>query len=140
LPGGVNKLVEIDGLADVAIGAQAVSGNAVLLFVGRSENDHGQQIGPWIGAQATKNFETVNFRQFEIEQNDLGHNTKVAPGVGAFGEQIIESFDAVAGDDYFVQDIAFAQSAEHELFVIGVVFYQQNDSCSPFGSIKISPV
>jgi len=51
---GLDKLVEIDGLADVAIGAQAVASNAVFLLVGRGEDHHRQQIGARIGAQARR--------------------------------------------------------------------------------------
>jgi hypothetical protein len=123
---GFHELIEVDGLANVAVGTQAVAIGAVLLFIGRGENDDGEKLGAFVGAELAEDLEAVELGEFEVKQNDFRERGKRRGGIGTGSEEIVESFAAIAGDDDFVLNIIFFQRAECEQLVIGIVLDEKN--------------
>src|SRR5579862_5935209 len=71
LPHRFDELVEVDRLAHVTVGAQAVAMHDVLLLFGGSQDDHGQQPGPLVRAQLGQDLESVQLGQLQVEEDDL---------------------------------------------------------------------
>src|SRR5580698_3604211 len=125
LPRGFSKLSEVHRFADVAIDAQPVTAHDITLFIGGSKNHHGKHARLFTFADAPQYFESINFRQFEIEEDDLG---RILQSAFAFAEQQVDGFFSIACNADVVRDIRFAESADSQQFVVGVVFDKQNDA------------
>src|SRR5688572_13801580 len=87
LADAVHELQEVDRLAHVAVGAEAVAVQEVTLFVGRGEDDDGQVLGALVGAEAAQHLQAVELGQLEVEQHHLREEVPVG------GEQVVERFD-----------------------------------------------
>jgi hypothetical protein len=66
------KLVEIDGLLDVAVHTQVVAVHQIPFLFRRSHDDHWNRPGPGIALYLPQDVHTIHFRQFQIQQNQLG--------------------------------------------------------------------
>jgi len=131
---GVDEFGEIDGLAHVTIGAQAVALEAIPFLIGGGENDHGEELGLGSGTQTAQHLQAIDLRQLQIENDDLRDDGRVAVGVGAGGEQIVQGFGAIASHHHFVGDVVLAEGPKGESFIIGIIFDQQNDAACHFSS------
>src|SRR5581483_6492075 len=80
-----------------------------------------------VGADSFQHLEAVDLGQLQVEQRDARQDARVAAGVGAGGEKIIERLGAVARDHHFVLDVVFLERAQGQRFVVRIVFDQQND-------------
>ena len=118
---------EIDGLSHEAVGPEIVAADHVLLLVARREDDDREPPCSVVGAHPPEHAETVNPRQLQIEEHDGGHERAVSVRVGARGEQVLERFCSVTGDDNLVDNVASFKGPQRELDVIGIVFDQQDD-------------
>ena len=86
LADGVDEFREIDGLAHVTVGAEAVALEAIPFLIGGGENDHGEELGLRSGTQTTQHLEAIDLRQLQIENDDLRQDGGFAVGIGAGGE------------------------------------------------------
>src|SRR3989442_1183482 len=125
LPDGLGELGEIDRLADVAVGAEAVAAHDVLFFIGRGQHDDRHEPGAIVGPQSSQHLETVELRQFQIQQDDEWR-LWIARGVRPSAEEIVEHLHAIPDDDDVIGKPVLLQRAHGERLVIGVVFDQQD--------------
>src|SRR5207237_1243897 len=116
---GLDELAEVDRLADVAVRAQAVAGDDVLLFAGRGEDHDRQQARAGVGPDAPQHLEAVDLGELQVEQHELGRGG--APGVGAGAEQPVEGLGPVAGQEDLVLDVVLRERAAGQRLVGGVV-------------------
>ena len=124
---GLDELLEIHRLADVAVGAEAVAVEHVPLLFGRGQDDHGQAPRTLVGPQAFEYLEPVHPGQLEIEQYQLRHDGGVPPRVGAACEQVIESLDPIVGHHDLVTDAGLLERPQGEQLVVGVVLDEEDD-------------
>ena len=69
----------------------------------------GKQPGALVGADAAQHLEPVELGQLEVEQDDLRQVARVAAGMRAGAEQVVERLDAVADHDDVVGDLVLAR-------------------------------
>src|SRR5690348_2205752 len=123
LADGVYKLSEVDGFADVAIGAEPVAFQAVALLVGGGENDHRPQPSLSRSADTPKHLEPVNLGQLRIEDDHLGQRGDVAACIRAGPEQVVQSLCAVSRHHDFIRNVVLPKCSESESLIIRIVFY-----------------
>src|SRR6266571_6948462 len=68
----ISKLVEIHGLLDVAVCAQAITIYEIPLFLRRSHDDHGDSLGPRIAFDLPEDFDSIHLGQLQVEQHKFG--------------------------------------------------------------------
>lgn len=119
------ELTELDRLADIAVGAARVCAANVVAFIRRGENDHRDQLGELVLAQALQHFVAAQPRQLEVQQYHCRLHCNVAPREGTGPEHVIERLDPVACDDDALAPAAFAKGADRQFQVIRIVFHQQ---------------
>jgi hypothetical protein len=121
---GLHELIEIHRLADIAIGPEAVTTEAVLLFHGRGQDDHGEELGTLIGAKPAKDLEAIQLGELQVQEDDLRSDPGVPAGETAGAIEIVERFDTVVGHDHFIPDVVLAKGAKRERFVVRIVLDQ----------------
>src|SRR5438093_547591 len=119
---GLHELAEVDRLADVAVGPEAVAVDDVPLLLGRREDDDGQQPGPGVGPDAAQDLHAVDLRQLEVEQDDYGNHRVALVRAGA--EDAVERLDSVVRYDDRVLDVVLRQGTPRQRLVVGVVLHQ----------------
>jgi hypothetical protein len=124
-----HELGEIHRLANIAVGAEVIAFNDILLLPRGSENDHGKSSGTLVCAQTLEHFQAIHLGQLQIQQDHGGHNAQVTPSIRSGPKQEIERLHTIARDNYFVRDVAFLKGEKSQLLVIGIVLYEQNDLC-----------
>src|ERR1022692_4333397 len=123
LSNGFCKLPEVDGLAHVAVGAEVVSRDQILVLLRGGQKDDREALRSRIGPQGTEYFEATHLRQLEIEQNDLRQDTCVTAFVRATAEKPVERLGPISHDDHDVPYAVFLECSERQCLVVGVVFY-----------------
>jgi hypothetical protein len=126
LEGRSGELVVVDGLEDVAVGEMLVGGGAIAVFVGRSENDDGEEASACIGANGFEDFEAAELGQFDVEQDHRRKIEWIAIGVLAACEEIVKSFDTVVSTDDRWENFSAAEGHHGEIGVIIVVFDEKD--------------
>jgi hypothetical protein len=58
-----SEFFESDRLANVAVGAQTVAFQPIVILFGGSEDDHRDQARSLIGANSPENFQSTDFRE-----------------------------------------------------------------------------
>src|SRR5579883_308334 len=126
LPDSFDESVELHRLSNVAVRAQAVALQPVLILI-RGRENHDRKKPRSLGrAKPPQHLESADLGQLEIEENDLRHLRYVAAGIRAFAKEVVQRLFAVPDDDDFVSDVVLLQRAKREDFIIGIVFHQQN--------------
>src|SRR6185437_8188602 len=120
------ELLEIDRLHDVGIGAELVGLAEVALFPRRGQHHHRDRPGARVAFDLLQHFGAVDLGQFQIEQQDDRRGAHVRLAVRAGAEQIVERLGPVAQHPDRVGEIAFAQRADRQLDVVGIVLDQHD--------------
>jgi hypothetical protein len=94
----VDVVLEVDGLNQESVRAEAIGAVHVPKIVRRSQDDDGDAPDFILPAQPTQNFKSVQAGHFEIEKNQIGNGKFVAVGVLASAGQVSDSLFAIAND------------------------------------------
>src|SRR5579859_1940701 len=121
------ELLEIHWLANIAVGAQVVTPDAIALFIGRGENHDREQLGAPVGAKTTQHFKTVELGQLQVEQDDFRERRERVPSRVSLSQQIFESLHAIARHHHLVFDVVSLEGPQRQQFVIGIVLNQEYD-------------
>src|SRR5215204_6076881 len=92
------------------------------------EEDNGKKFGALIGTQLLQDFEATHTRQIHVEQNELRRQPRVAPGVPALAEEVVERFATVPGDHdlvHLIHDTVSAKGVHGENDLVLVILYKQ---------------
>src|SRR5882762_8024388 len=138
---GVTELLEVYGLHDIAVDAQAVALDEVTLLARGRHDDHGDHAGRRIRLDAPEDFEPVDLGQLEIQQDHLRPIVLLAARVGAAAEDVVQGLGAVPHDVDPVREVVLAEGVERQLDVVGIVLDEKDldDSIGhapPPGSVK----
>ena len=87
----VHELIEIDGLADVAVGPEIVALDPIPVLVRGGEDDHGDPLGARVGANPLQDLQTVDLGQLEIQQDDGRQIRRVAICVAPGAEEVVDA-------------------------------------------------
>src|SRR6266849_9705 len=123
---GAREGLEVDGLDDVAVGAQAVRSRDVGLLLGRGEHDDRQLAGALVALEAPQDLQPVHLRELEVEQNHPGSDAELAQRMALVAEEEFQSLGSVAGDEHLIREIPGLQGAQGELHIARVVLDQQD--------------
>jgi hypothetical protein len=123
---GLAKLIEIDRLLYVTVGAQAEGLPDVPIFPGRGQDHYWDGSGSRIGLNLLEHLDAVDFRKFQIQQNQDGRTVKRPERMGASAKEKIQSFFTVAGNVDFVREFSTPQRVHRQFGVIAAVFHQKN--------------
>src|ERR1700730_1777237 len=108
LPDGVHKLMEIDWFYDIRIHAQSVTRHHIFLFMGRCKHDDGYHFELFIRFNLLQHFQSIDLRQFQIEEHDRGvvirARLELPPAI-----EIIQGLLAVGSDYDLVGEVVFLQ-------------------------------
>src|SRR5687768_4603765 len=72
LADGFDELLELDGLDDVAVHAEAVALDQIALFLGGGQDDDRGALGSLVALDLAQHFQAVDLRQLEVEKDDFG--------------------------------------------------------------------
>jgi hypothetical protein len=133
----LGKLLEIDRLHDVAVDAQMVTFNHVILFLGGGKYDDGNGPGVRIVLDAVQNLQAVDLGELEVEEYELGRILDVASLMNSLAEEKVEGFRAVAGHLDTIGDIGLAQGAKGEFQVLGRILHNQNFHYAVFVHVSV---
>src|SRR5829696_3074125 len=92
------------------------------------EEDNGKKFGALIGTQLLQDFEATHTRQIHVEQNELGHQPRVAPGVPALANEVVVRFATLLGYHdlvHLVHDTVSAKGVHSEDDLLLVILYKQ---------------
>src|SRR5438093_36511 len=123
---GAREGLEIHRLDDVAVGAEAVRGGDVGLFLGRGEHDDRQRARALLALQASQHLQPVHFRELQVEQNHTRRDADLAQRMALLAEEEFQRLGPVAGDEHLIRQIPGLEGAQSELHVARVVLDQQD--------------
>src|SRR5947209_19310429 len=106
-------MLEVHGLADVAVRAEVVAPDHVLFFARRGEDDDRQPPGALVLAYPLQDLEAIHFGELQVQQDDLRRRRRVPAGARARAEEDVERLAAVARDDDLLGDVALPEGAEY---------------------------
>src|SRR5213076_1478125 len=84
---GAREGLEIHRLDDVAVGAEAVRGGDVRLFLGRGEHDDRQRARALLALEASQHLQPVHFRELQVEQNHARRDADLAQRMALLAEE-----------------------------------------------------
>src|SRR5690349_10347364 len=122
--GRLGEFHEVDWLAHVAVGAEAVTVDDVALLVGGGENHNRQQSCALVRANALQHLQPVDLGQLQIEQDDSRQLRRRSAPLRA--EEVDEGLYAVLRHDDFVRDVVGLERPHREGDIVGVILYEQN--------------
>src|ERR1700704_3252188 len=112
LSGRFQKLTKFNRFANVAVGAQVIALDHVLFFARGSEDNDWQPLGALIGSYPAQDFKAINFRQFQVQQNQLRHGGRISSTMAIAAEKIIERLNSIVRYDNIINDVALLERAQ----------------------------
>src|SRR5207253_2782891 len=126
LGAGAREGLEVHRLDDVAVGAEAVRGRDVGLFLGRGEHHHRQRTRTLVAFEPAQHFQPVHFRELQIEQNHARRDADVAQRMALLAKEEFQGLGPVASHEHLIREIPGLEGAQGELHVARVVLDQQD--------------
>lgn len=122
-----NAFVELDGLAEVAVGAEMVAAFNVFVAVGSAEHDDGNVAKHFVAFDLFEDFRPAAPGEVQIEENKVGPGCDASESAAL--EEEFEGFLAVAADVNAVIFLGPAECFDSDFDVSRVVFHKQNFKC-----------
>src|ERR1700730_1053159 len=123
---GVAELLEVHGLHDIAVDAQAVALDEVTLLARGGHHDHGDHAGRRIRLDASEDLEPVDLGQLEVQEDHLRPIVLLAACVGAAAEDVVQGLRPVPHDVDPVRQVVLAEGVEGQLDVVGIVLDEED--------------
>ncbi len=118
-----DELIQIDRLGDIAVHVEVVGGENVLLIVGTGHNHHRDASQVGVLLDLGEYLPAILARQVEVEQNEV---RSMGRRMASFPPEEGHRLDSVVQDSHPVAHSSFSQSAERQVGVVGIVFYEQD--------------
>src|SRR5581483_9622817 len=96
------ELLEVNGLSNVAVRSQVVTGNEVALLVRRGENHDWERARARVCPDPTEHLQPVDLRKFQIQQDELD----IGDWPRAIPENAVQRLLAVPRDDQLIDHSA----------------------------------
>jgi hypothetical protein len=128
--GEVGKLYR---LADVGVGADAVTGLDVFVLFGGGENDNGDDPGPLVGPYSAQHVEPADLGKVQVEQDESGRCQAIAVAC----EETLKGLGAVVSHGDGAHDVVLFERPQSQRLVVGIVLDQKDTPVShavPFAS------
>jgi hypothetical protein len=122
----VGKGRELHRLAHIAIRAELIAPHHVFVLARGRENDDRNGFRAWIGAHELEDVEATQLGKLEVEHDHRGHLRRIALGVSAGAEEVVDRFAAVAGDDDVVREVGLAQRAQCKFLIVRIVLDEED--------------
>src|SRR5208337_712821 len=119
------ELIEVNWFLDIAVGPQVVTGHQVPLFFRRGHDDDGDNLSPRVTLDLFEHFHPIDFRQFQVQQDQLGGMFKRSLRERPATKDKVQSFLAIARHEDVVRQFFPPQRVQGKVYVVLTVFRQQ---------------
>src|SRR5262249_8183884 len=119
---------KLDWLPNVAVRAQAIAVDEILLFDRRREYSDGHKFCSVIRAHSPQHFDPIQLWQVQINQYYGGGLFWFSELVTSCSEQIVKGLESILHSDDGVRESSLVQRAHEQSFVRRTIFDHQNDA------------
>lgn len=122
----IHENLELDRLSDVAVAAQVVAFHLVLLLHRRGQDDNRQEFRRLGLSDSLEDLQPIHFWKAEIKKDNRGKHLGFAVSMLSFGEEVVQGFGAVLGNDDLVSEVVATHGPKGQGYIVRVVFNEKN--------------
>ena len=121
LPDRADEFLEINRFGDERIGAQVIGLVYVGTVKGRRQHNDGQTVPFRVVPHPGEDFEAVNERHFQVQQQEGWNGIELAICVSAFAFKVLQGLRAVAHDFQRVFEAGLFESPVNERHIVRII-------------------